>query len=409
MDLLALLMYSKKVGGSDLHLSSGAPAMVRKHGSTHKLSSPGSTRPLCFEPESLRRLLFDVLSEGQQNRLEADKELDFAVSLSDETRFRGNIFYQKRGIAAVFRVIPTKVPTIEQLALPAVIHDFCKLHKGLVLVTGPTGSGKSTTLAAMLNSINQTLAGHIITIEDPIEFVHEPRKCMVNQRELGQHTLSFNNALRSALREDPDVILVGEMRDLETISLAITCAETGHLVMSTLHTQSASQTVERIVNVFPANQQAQIRAMFSNSLQAIISQILLEKNGGGRVAAFEILVATPAVRALIRDGKTVQIPSAIQTGRKYGMVSLEQSLTRLAQERAIDQEVADHHLGLLGLSKGISGGAGGQANSSRNAPPKPERGSLFGRESKRTTRNEGEAPSAGRSQRPSRRSNYRYT
>ncbi len=351
MDLPALLSYAKRVGGSDLHLSADAPAMLRQHGATHKLSSPGSERPLRFDGDTLRRLLFDVLNETQQQQLEEHKELDFALSLAEGTRFRGNIFFQSRGIAAVFRVISSTIPSFEKLGLPEVVQELTTLEKGLVLVTGPTGSGKSTTLAVMLDEINRTRNGHIITIEDPIEFVHPPRACMVNQRELGVHTLSFNNALRAALREDPDVILVGEMRDLETISLAITCAETGHLVLSTLHTQSAAQTVERIVNVFPSGEQDQIRAQFAGSLQAIISQVLLEKIGGGRCAAFEILIATPAVRALIREGKTVQIPSAIQTGRKYGMCSLEQSLTRLAAARKITQEVADVQLASLGLSR----------------------------------------------------------
>jgi twitching motility protein PilT len=275
-----------------------------------------------------------------------------SLTIGKDTRFRGNVFFQDRGLSAVFRVIPTQIKTCEELGLPPVIKGLADLEKGLILCTGPTGSGKSTTLAALVDHINANRRGHILTIEDPIEFVHKPKSCMVNQREVGPNTHSFAKALRSALREDPDVILVGEMRDLETISLAITAAETGHLVFGTLHTSSAAKTVDRIINVFPAGEQGQIRAMLADSLQAVIAQVLVPKRGGkGRVAAQEILVASTGVRALIREGKNYQIPSAIQTGGKYGMQSLEQSLSKLSLNGSIDPSEAERQLSALGLSR----------------------------------------------------------
>lgn len=329
MDLSSLLHFTQESGASDLHLSSGAPPMVRVHGEMRAVTVPGvPDGPV--EEGTVHEMLYGVLSDSQRSRFEKEKELDFSLSLGEEGRFRVNVFSQGRGIAGVFRVIPTKIPSFEALGLPDLFRTFTSLERGLVLVTGPTGSGKSTTLAAMVDLINEERQGHIITIEDPIEFVHSPKRCLVNQREVGPHTDSFANALRSSLREDPDVILVGELRDLETISLAITAAETGHLVFGTLHTNSAAKTVDRIINVFPAGEQDQIRAMLAESLQAVISQALIPKfDGKGRVAAHEILVATSAVRAMIREGKTYQIPSSIQTGRNAGMRSMEQSITKL--------------------------------------------------------------------------------
>jgi twitching motility protein PilT len=351
-DMPTLLLFTKEAGGSDLHLSAGATPMVRVHGEMRKLTMPGGGESPPLAPDELRALLFDLLTDSQKSRLEAEKELDFSLTIGKDTRFRGNVFFQDRGIAAVFRVIPTEIKTCEELGLPPVIKGLAELEKGLVLCTGPTGSGKSTTLAALVDLINSTRRGHILTVEDPIEFVHRPKMSMVNQREVGPNTKSFANALRSALREDPDVILVGEMRDLETIALAITAAETGHLVFGTLHTSSAGKTVDRIINVFPSGEQAQIRAMLAESLQAVVAQVLLAKRGGkGRAAAQEILIASTGVRSLIREGKTYQIPSAIQTGGKYGMQSLEQALTKLAVNGVIDPGEAERQLAALGLSR----------------------------------------------------------
>jgi twitching motility protein PilT len=284
-------------------------------------------------------MLYDILSDQQRKRFEEMHELDFSIDLKGIARFRVNAFRQARGEGVVFRVIPSKILTLEQLGLPKSLREVTKNERGLVLVTGPTGSGKSTTLAAMIDIINNSLNGHIITIEDPIEFVHESKKCLINQRELGSHTHSFANALRSALREDPDIILVGEMRDLETISLALTAAETGHLVFSTVHTSGASKTVDRIIDVFPAAQQDQVRAQFAESIQAVISQVLLKRRvGRGLVPALEIMTGTPAVRNLIREGKVAQLPSAIQTGQKFGMITLDQSLKELVSKGIVDKE-----------------------------------------------------------------------
>jgi twitching motility protein PilT len=352
LDLPTLLLFTKEAGGSDLHLSAGAVPMVRVHGETRKLTLAGGQEAPPVAPDEVRGMILEILSDTQKAKLEADFELDFALTLGKDTRFRGNVFFQDRGLGGVFRVIPTVIKTCEELGLPAGIKELADLEKGLVLCTGPTGSGKSTTLAALVDHINSTRKGHILTIEDPIEFVHQPKSCMVNQREVGRNTKGFSNALRSALREDPDVILVGEMRDLETIALAITAAETGHLVFGTLHTSSAGKTVDRIINVFPAGEQPQIRAMLAESLQAVVAQVLLKKKGGkGRVAAQEILIASSGVRALIREGKTFQIPSAIQTGAKYGMQTLEQALTKLVGTNAIDAKEAEETLASLGLGR----------------------------------------------------------
>ena len=333
MDISELLIFVQKENASDLHLSAGESPMVRIHGEMKRIEMPPISK------ENLHMMLYDILNDQQRKRFEEMHELDFSIDLKGIARFRVNAFRQARGEGVVFRVIPSKILTIEQLGLPKSLREVTKNERGLVLVTGPTGSGKSTTLAAMIDIINNSLNGHIITIEDPIEFVHECKKCLINQRELGSHTHSFANALRSALREDPDIILVGEMRDLETISLALTAAETGHLVFSTVHTSGASKTVDRIIDVFPAAQQDQVRAQFAESIQAVISQVLLKRRvGRGLVPALEIMTGTPAVRNLIREGKVAQLPSAIQTGQKFGMITLDQSLKELVSKGIVDKE-----------------------------------------------------------------------
>jgi twitching motility protein PilT len=341
MDLGELLLFTKQSGASDLYVSAGAPPMVRVHGDVKKLNIP-EVPAEGFPREDVRRMLYDLLTDGQRKRLEETLELDFAVSLGKAGRFRANLFFHDRGEGGVFRVIPDGIQTFGQLGLPEALSNLAERPHGLVLVTGPTGSGKSTTLAAMVDWINQNLDGHIITIEDPIEFVHKPKRCMVHQREVGPNTKSFSNALRSALREDPDVILVGEMRDLETISLALTAAETGHLVLGTLHTVSAPKTVDRVVSVFPAGQQEQIRTQLAGSLEGIVAQVLLPRcDKAGRVAAHEICIATPAVKALIRDGKIHQIQTAIQTGTKQGMQTLSGTIARLALEGKVSRQTAE--------------------------------------------------------------------
>ena len=333
MDISELLLFVHKEGASDLHISAGEPPMVRIYGEIKRVEIPPLTR------EDLHVMLYDVLNDHQRKKFEEVNELDFSLELKGVARFRVNAFRQQRGDGVVFRVIPQKILSLEQLGLPKGLREVCQNERGLVLVTGPTGCGKSTSLAAMIDVINSSLKGHIITIEDPIEFVHESKNCLINQREVGAHTLSFSNALRSALREDPDIILVGEMRDLETISLALTAAETGHLVFSTLHTSGAAKTVDRIIDVFSAEQQAQVRAQFAESIQAIISQVLLKRRDGrGLVAALEIMIGTPAVRNLIREGKVAQLPSAIQTGQKFGMITLDQSLKDLVSKHIVDRD-----------------------------------------------------------------------
>jgi twitching motility protein PilT len=333
MDISELLLFVHKEGASDLHISAGEPPMVRIYGEIKRIEIPPLTR------EDLHVMLYDVLNDHQRKKFEEMSELDFSLELKGVARFRVNAFRQQRGDGVVFRVIPQKILSLEQLGLPKGLREVCQNERGLVLVTGPTGSGKSTTLAAMIDVLNNSLKGHVITIEDPIEFVHESKNCLINQREVGAHTLSFSNALRSALREDPDIILVGEMRDLETISLALTAAETGHLVFSTLHTSGAAKTVDRIIDVFSAEQQSQVRAQFSESIQAIISQVLLKRRDGrGLVPALEIMIGTPAVRNLIREGKVAQLPSAIQTGQKFGMITLDQSLKDLVSRNIVDRD-----------------------------------------------------------------------
>jgi len=334
LDIPSLLRFAVSQKASDVHLSAGETPLLRIHGEMVRVDTSPLTK------EDAHRLIFDVMTDAQRRVFQERLECDFAFALDDTLRFRVNTFVQHRGEGAVFRTIPTKIPRFEELGLPSVLRHMCEEEKGLFLVTGPTGSGKSTTLAAMIDHINDTQPGHILTLEDPIEFVHASKRSLVNQREVGTQTQSFNNALRSALREDPDVILVGELRDLETISLALTAAETGHLVFGTVHTASAPKTVDRLVDVFPASQQAQVRTMLSESLLGVCTQMLLPKVGGGRCAALEILVATPAVRNLIRENKTHQIPSAMQVGGKVGMQTMEAAVMDLIHKRLVTIEDA---------------------------------------------------------------------
>jgi len=351
-----LLEQASALGASDLHLSSGEPPALRVHGDLARLESPPLTAHQVLE------LAHSIMSDAQRERFAVEHDADFACELPGAGRYRVNVFVQSRGPGAVLRAIPTQIPSLEDMALPPALKEICEKERGLVLVTGPTGSGKSTTLAAMVNHINQTWDAHILTVEDPIEFVHTPKRCFVNQREVGPHTNSFASALRAALREDPDVILVGEMRDLETISLAITAAETGHLVFGTLHTSSAAKTVDRVIDAFPGDQQAQIRAMLSESLEAVVAQTLLKKKGGGRIAACEILIGVPAVRNLIREGKTHQIPSMIQTGQRAGMQTLDMACADLLKRGLIEPASMPQRLATPGLGAGAAPAGAGNAH-----------------------------------------------
>ena len=334
MDITELLAFSVKQGASDLHLSAGLPPMIRVDGDVRRINLP----PL--EHKQVHDLMYDIMNDKQRKDFEEFLETDFSFEVPGVARFRVNAFNQKRGAAGVFRTVPSKVLSMEDLGLSQVFRDICMTPRGLVLVTGPTGCGKSTTLAAMIDFINDNKYEHILTIEDPIEFVHDSRKCLVNQRELHRDTLGFAEALRSALREDPDIILVGEMRDLETIRLALTAAETGHLVFGTLHTSSSAKTVDRIIDVFPSAEKSMVRSMLSESLQAVISQALLKRMSGGRVAAYEIMRGTPAIRNLIREDKVAQMYSAIQTGQSIGMQTMDQCLKELFKKRVISREIA---------------------------------------------------------------------
>lgn len=334
MDITELLAFSVKNNASDLHLSADLPPMIRVDGDIRRINVPA------LDHKTVHSLVYDIMNDKQRKDFEEFLETDFSFEIPDLARFRVNAFNHNRGAAAVFRTIPSKILSLEQLNAPMVFKEISDTPRGIVLVTGPTGSGKSTTLAAMVDYKNDSEYGHILTIEDPIEFVHESKKCLVNQREVHRDTLGFSEALRSALREDPDIILVGEMRDLETIRLALSAAETGHLVFGTLHTTSAAKTVDRIIDVFPAAEKDMVRSMLSESLRAVIAQTLLKKIGGGRVAAHEIMIGTPAIRNLIRENKVAQMYSAIQTGQGIGMQTLDQCLQDLVARGIVSKQDA---------------------------------------------------------------------
>jgi len=329
MDIAELLAFSVKNKASDLHLSAGLPPMIRVDGDVRRINIPA------LDHKQVHALVYDIMSDKQRRDYEEFLEVDFSFEIPGLARFRVNAFNQNRGAGAVFRTIPSEVLTLDDLGCPPIFRELINQPQGLILVTGPTGSGKSTTLAAMIDHINKNEYGHILSVEDPIEFVHTSQKCLINQREVHRDTHGFNEALRSALREDPDYILVGELRDLETIRLALTAAETGHLVFGTLHTSSAAKTVDRIIDVFPAGEKPMVRSMLSESLRAVISQSLLKKVGGGRTAAWEIMVGIPAIRNLIREDKVAQMYSAIQTGQNYGMMTLDQHLQDLVKRGLI--------------------------------------------------------------------------
>lgn len=329
MDIAELLAFAQKNKASDLHISAGLPPMIRVDGEMKRINLP------TLDDETVLKMIFDIMNDQQRKSYEENLEVDFSFEIPNVARFRVNAFNQDRGPAAVFRTIPSVVLSLDDLDAPQIFRELVNKPRGLILVTGPTGSGKSTTLAAMVDHINDNKREHILTVEDPIEFVHQSKKCLINQRELHKDTHSFENALKSALREDPDVILVGELRDLETIRLAMTAAETGHLVLATLHTSSAPKTIDRVVDVFPAEEKSMVRSMLSESIQAVISQTLLKKVGGGRVAAHEIMVGTNAIRNLIREDKIAQMYSMIQTGQNDGMQTLDQCMEGLLRDRLI--------------------------------------------------------------------------
>jgi len=332
-EMQRLLQYSVSANASDLHISAGSPIMIRVHGAMQKMDGKDITQ------ERAENIINQILSDAQIEYLTRENEIDFSLDIPEVGRFRVNVFHQRQGLGAVFRTIPDKIPTTEELHLPKALSELIDLENGLILVTGPTGSGKSTTLASMISYINENKDGHIITIEDPIEFIHKSIKCVVNQRQVGTNTHSFANALRSALREDPDYILVGEMRDLETISLALTAAETGHLVFGTLHTSSAPKAITRIIDIFPNDQKHQIRLQVAESLRCVVAQRLYRRRDNtGRIGAFELMIATQAIRNLIREDKIFQIDSVIQTGRQIGMQSLEQSKRQLVSEGMLSPE-----------------------------------------------------------------------
>jgi len=334
VDITELLAFGVKNGASDLHLSAGVPPVIRVDGDMRKINVPA------IDHKTVQGLLYDIMNDKQRKHYEENLETDFSFEVPGLARFRVNVYNQDRGAAGVFRTIPSNILSFEDLGCPAIFKDITDSPRGLVLVTGPTGSGKSTTLAAMIDYKNETEFGHILTIEDPIEFVHQSKKCLINQREVERDTKTFEAALRSALREDPDIILVGEMRDPETIRLALTAAETGHLVFGTLHTSSAAKTIDRIIDVFPATEKEMVRAMLSESLRAVITQTLLKRIGGGRVAAHEIMIGTPAIRNLIREAKVPQMYSAIQTGQALGMQTLDQCLMDLLGKGIISKQDA---------------------------------------------------------------------
>lgn len=367
MDIAQLLAFAKQNNASDLHLSAKNPAIMRVNGKLKRVK----TDPLTSD--TIRQMLFSLMSDEQRSAFERDKELDFAIAFGEDARFRVNAFTNREGCAAVFRTIPTVIPAMDDLGLPHVMQHLTSLEKGLVLVTGPTGSGKSTTLAAMLDHINETASKHILTVEDPVEFFHESKKCLVNHREVGPDTTSFARALKSALREDPDVILVGEMRDYETISLALTAAETGHLVFGTLHSSSAPKTIDRIIDVFPAAEKEMVRAMLASSLQAVVAQTLLKRSDiEGRVAAFEILIGTNAVRNLIRENQISQLYSMLQTGSRFGMITMEDYVKDLIADGLVSEEEAQRVLmKTSGQDQKLEQGMGPTKASEAKPKPKP--------------------------------------
>jgi twitching motility protein PilT len=383
LDLRTLLTFATEQGASDLHIAAGQPPRIRNRGSLETLEMEPLSSDEAYEA------LCQVMTEEQTQEFESTLDIDFSLEIIGVSRYRANIFVQQNGPAGVFRTIPTKILTLDQLKMPEVLKTLALKEKGLVVVTGPTGSGKSTTLAAMVNHVNETRPGHILTIEDPIEFVHESKMCLVNQREVGSHTRSFANALRAALREDPDVILVGELRDLETTSLAITAAETGHLVFATLHTNSAAKTIDRLIDVYPAGQQSQIRTMISESIEGVVAQTLLpSKDGQGRVAAMEVLIGVPALRNMIREDKTAQILSVMQTGAQHGMQSLDQALQDLVMQGRLSRAEAMRKSSNPKLFEGAGGpptptsrpaAAGTRRPPVPVAAAKPKRGGLFSR------------------------------
>jgi twitching motility protein PilT len=365
MEITELLAFAQQNKASDLHIVGGKEPMARIDGGLRPIKTGD------LSADVVKTMIYSIMTEEQRSEYEAEKEIDFAIAFGAESRFRVNAYNTVTGPAAAFREIPTKIPSLEQLNAPSIFKQFCEIERGLVLVTGPTGSGKSTTLAAMINHMNENSDMHILTVEDPVEFVHHKKRALINHREVGKHTNSFARALKSALREDPDVILVGEMRDHETISLALSAAETGHLVMGTLHTSSAAKTVDRIIDVFPAGDKEMVRSMIAGSLQAVISQVLLKKKGGGRVAAHEIMTGTSAVRNLIRENKVAQIYSMIQVGARYGMQTMEDGIRKAVESGMVDSSVAEDMKSSLS-DDGTAPGAQGAGGAKPTAAPQPQ-------------------------------------